>query len=219
MQRILPFVYRFRKERLPFSLYMTALLSKLLSQDMKRQLLNWEPELKEKFRVQKGWTVLDVGANIGQWSVWLSEEVGENGMVIALEPDSGSFGWLRRNLRGRKNVRTVKVAAWSENGWVGFEPTHDFYHSRISSTSHFRVPTITIDSLVEKLGIGVANAIKVDVEGAEANVLRGARKTLEKMKLVLVEIHDEGYSCAKILVSLGFSVDKIDGRHLLGKKI
>lgn len=71
-------------------------------------------------RLRPGATFVDVGANIGYFSVWASALVGERGRVFAIEPDPSNVELLRANLwRNRcRNVRVLPVAAWSEPGHV-----------------------------------------------------------------------------------------------------
>jgi FkbM family methyltransferase len=144
----------------------------------------YEPMLVEWIRshVKPGTTVIDVGAHIGFLSVVLSRAVGPSGHVIALEPALENIRYLRTNLeRNRaRNVRVEVLAADSHTGKRAFNITgstdsHGFYDHPLTPTmSVIEVETISLDELVTS----PVELIKIDVEGAELDVLKGMRQTL-----------------------------------------
>ena len=148
--------------------------------------------------VPAGTTVIDVGAHFGYFTTRLSRLVGANGEVIALEPNSASCRLLHdRIARARlKNVRILSCAAWSSSTDVQLliggplEAT-----SRVAldpETDGMKVQGRTLDSIVREHAARRVSFIKIDVEGAEVEVLRGAVETLQRHRpTVLCEIGHE----------------------------
>jgi FkbM family methyltransferase len=144
----------------------------------------WERHLAELFRqlVRPGDRCVDVGANIGVHTVRLARLVGPDGEAIALEPDSGVLRRLQRNieLNGLPNVRVVNAAASDRGGEMQlYRPNAgDTNRGRASLLHHpyltgtaATVPVVTLDDVCGGAPVAL---IKIDVEGHEAAVLRGA---------------------------------------------
>ena len=129
-----------------------------------------------------GMTAIDVGANVGYHTLRMAIEVGPGGRVIAVEPASPVVTRLRRNLslNELKNVEIV-VAALGD---------HDLEAARLRLQSSYPlsgrgaseavlVRVARLDSLVLERQLNRVDLIKIDVDGQEAKVLRGARDTLQ----------------------------------------
>jgi FkbM family methyltransferase len=164
----------------------------------------YEPYLGEALGrlVRPGGVFLDVGAHFGVWSAHAARLVGPGGLVVACEP-SPAFAMLRANLGGRGNVRLLNVAVGAGEGEVDF-------HAQGLSTSgsvlasvteinrHFlpdvavtplRVRMTTLDHVVAEVGRAPA-VVKVDVEGYEVEVLRGAAGLLAGGRCTwVIEVH------------------------------
>jgi FkbM family methyltransferase len=136
-------------------------------------------------RVRAGMRVLDIGANIGLYSLFLSQLVGKDGSVLAIEPDPELFAALESSCRTNAavNIELHNVAAAAETGrlWL-YRSLLNAGDNRIGS--HDRDDTIrrvearamTVDELV---GGRPVDFIKMDVQGWEGQVLRGMRAVLE----------------------------------------
>jgi FkbM family methyltransferase len=142
-----------------------------------------------------GMTVIDVGANLGYYSLLASKLVGTTGRVIALEPNSENCRLLLSSLRlnGVTNVQLLPVAADAAAGWA-------YYSTHVGSNggliedgdllSHpgTVVPTFRLDDLVD----GPIGFLKMDVEGAEGRVVQGATQTIERDRpIVTTELKEE----------------------------
>jgi len=148
-----------------------------------------------KNQVPVGTTVIDIGAHFGYFTTRLSRIVGHNGAVIALEPNTASRRVLDdRITRSRlKNVRVLACAAWSVSTDVQL-----LISGPLEATSHvvldpeidsMKVQGRTLDSIVREHAVRRVSFIKIDVEGAEVEVLRGAVETLQRYRpTVLCEI-------------------------------
>jgi FkbM family methyltransferase len=146
--------------------------------------------------IPPGSTVVDIGANVGFFTLKFARWAGERGRVIAVEPDSENFAALAAKvsaagLDGR--VRLFQAAAAAEGGVVGFERNelHPGDHRIRPGGEGIRVRAVTVDDLVTEIGVPLVSLIKIDVQGAELLVLEGARRTLGKMRPALfIEVDD-----------------------------
>ena len=149
-------------------------------------------------KVDKGATIIDIGAGTGVYTLLFSLLVGENGQVKAFEPDPKSRAMLCDNVR-RNRARNVKVdgrcvsnssgtAVLRSSGWGTGLST---IMTKMCPNPIFEkvVPTTSIDELCREQGL-MPDGIKIDVEGAEKLVLEGARATLSDNHVwLLVEFH------------------------------
>jgi len=188
-----------------------------------------------KHLVGYGDCVIDVGANIGVYTKYLSELVGIHGRVYSVEPIPLTFEILCSNVRklGLKNVELINYAISDTNGSVTMEiPLYEsggesFYRARImkrntnSSLRRVSVESKTIDYLFSELAYNIS-FIKCDVEGHELNCIKGAMKVIEKSKPAwLIEISGDpdslkstSYEIFKLLNKEGYEAYWFDGISL-----
>ncbi|GEM_PF-789501 len=180
---------------------------------------SFEPSVLNIFRPHENDVVIDVGANIGKYALYAGMLVGKKGKVIALEPFEETFRLLHRNIKQNDledSVIPLRVAISDQNG-----KTKLFFADDVGevisliyrvSDKYVEVDTITIDSLVENMKIRKVDWMKIDVEGAEYNVLLGARETLSKNKLNLVievlKVNEE--KVFNLLKTLGYSISILE---------
>lgn len=136
--------------------------------------------------VQKDWICLDVGANIGFYTLNLSKLVGENGKVYALEPSPKNFRELEKNieLNALDNCVACNIALSSDRGDFVFSvsPDRNSGWGRLgkwrSAQSEIIVKVDTLDQFVEEQNISIVDFLKIDIEGHELEFLKGAEKCL-----------------------------------------
>lgn len=148
-----------------------------------------------------GTTAFDVGANVGIYSVAIARAVGSHGLVVAIEPDTANVSRLRENLalNSIANVQVVEAVAGDREEVVELQIADDPAYNSVMGIegNHVSVGTravrsVTLDRLWEDLGRPAVSFVKIDVEGAEASVLRGARAMLAAQHpALLVEATDE----------------------------
>lgn len=139
--------------------------------------------------VRPGHTVIDVGAYIGTHTLFLSQAVGRDGKVIALEPQRIIFQTLCANmaLNNLTNVICKNVALGNEENFVRvpiLDPhlEQNFGSLELGSQKHGDlIQLVTLDSL----SLENCNFIKIDVEGMEVPILGGAGQTINQFKPIL----------------------------------
>jgi FkbM family methyltransferase len=142
--------------------------------------------------------VVDLGANVGVFSVRIAPFARR---VIAYEPHPELFGQLVKNLGGRRNVEAVQAAVSGASGTLRlYEPsnpgqsgTHSLHPESggYMSERFVEVRAITLDELFERHAIEVCDLLKLDVEGAEYEILHGASpSTLARIRRIYGEYHD-----------------------------
>ncbi|HET7464278.1 MAG TPA: FkbM family methyltransferase [Longimicrobium sp.] len=161
------------------------------------RFVTWNPAEYEAFRAAAapGAVALDVGANVGAYTLLLGGWVRPGGRVFAFEPAPEAFGGLARHvaLNGLGDVVTpVRAAAAASTGTATLAGDGLSGANRLdASAAGERVETVTIDDFCRRENV-VPTFIKIDVEGAELDVLRGARETISRGGeglAVFVEMH------------------------------
>lgn len=150
-----------------------------------------EGEVKELVeQVQPGDCVFDVGANIGMATIPLAHATGPEGRVFAFEPDNGNLARLRQNCRLNAFENRVVIMPHAVSDHIGeafFFPSPP-EHSGWGSLAKYddiaqdpvRVELTTVDEVVRRHKVQGIALMKIDVEGAEGEVLKGAVETLKK---------------------------------------
>lgn len=144
----------------------------------------------ESVPLQRGDLAIDIGANIGEFSLLL-ESAGLN--VVAFEPDPSEFLALERNIGVRSAAHAI--ALWNENGTAEFFQANDHGDSSLirpitAERISTKVRTMKLDTFMEgsdymKRKIKI---IKLEAEGAEPEILEGAAKTLERVEWILADV-------------------------------
>jgi FkbM family methyltransferase len=145
--------------------------------------------------------ILDVGANIGVYACTGAAHLSQNGRLIAFEPVPENISYLRRNverndLTGRVNVEPVAVGASPGELTVHLSGEQSGKHSAAAanvgtSAGAVTMPMTSIDAYLAESRLGPPDLIKIDVEGYEGFVLRGAAQTLTALPTLLFELHPE----------------------------
>lgn len=146
--------------------------------------------------VKKGDIVLDIGANIGMYSILISRIIGHTGKVYAFEPDPTTAYYLKENLRLNNclNVVVLQLALSEENGKIILnkpEGSGDSFNyiskTETENQSNDSIGAIRLDDFLEANKIGRIDFVKMDIEGAELLCMKGAKEImLAKLKPVIV---------------------------------
>jgi FkbM family methyltransferase len=157
-----------------------------------KRLLEAGPVSPLRSVVAPGSTVIDVGANIGFFSLRFGRWVGPGGRVIAIEPEVRNMATLRRRVRraGLERITDfVQAAAADRPGELRLELKYHPGAHRIADAGE-PIRAVTLDELTAEETRRIA-LIKIDVQGAEMMVLAGARRVIETRKpAIFIEIDD-----------------------------
>jgi FkbM family methyltransferase len=173
----------------------------------KNDLINMtirEDEIIELFTPKEGDVVIDVGAHMGRYTIIGAKRVGTKGKVVAIEANPNNFEMLNRNIKLNQltNIISLNNAVYSKETKIklylpGEELGHTTYNTVMSDRAKnedkfVEVSANTLDYLLQLKGIMDVNWIKIDVEGAEFEVLKGACNVLSKSKdiTLLIEVHN-----------------------------
>lgn len=170
--------------------------------------------------VNRGSVVFDIGAHVGFYTLLSSVLVGDKGQVFAFEPARQNLFYLKKHLHLNdvRNVTVVEAAVSDRCGEISFEQGEEnTFTGRISTSGNARIKAVALDDLLRKGQILPPDYIKIDVEGAEMQVLSGAGKILEEGHPLLFlathesDVHDE---CYNLLGALGYKLQPLDGESL-----
>jgi FkbM family methyltransferase len=154
----------------------------------------YEPELVSLLieMLDPAMVFVDVGAQVGYFSIVAAALVGEHGAVHAFEPDPDSFPRLVRNSRAYPWVKTHNCAVTNSAGEI------PFYRSPVAGESgwgaifnadgerpRISAQACTLDGWMSAERIGKIDFLKIDVEGAECRVLEGAQSTIAKTRPIM----------------------------------
>ena len=170
--------------------------------------------------------VLEVGTHIGYLTQYFEDLVGSDGRVLAVEPTQNSLRLLKKNVRS--NTTVIEKAASCKKGQAEFfveefggftnslieeftrskNVSHIASQNVVSNVNSILVETDTLDNICIKNNF-VPNFIKIDVEGAEYDVLKGASNILKNTNALMVEVSRHKNGVLSLLADFGFK--KING--------
>lgn len=165
---------------------------------------------------------VDIGAHIGKYAVPVAKALGECGLVVAIEPHPDNYGLLLRNidLNKLRNVVALRIAAWSsEEELTLFTGEYSTRHSvkKNHGLGSIVVKAKPLDNVLEEIGVNRVDLIKIDVEGAEVEVLKGMSETMKRHHpVIVVEVWSENSKLVEEIVSqFGYRVERINREYYL----
>ena len=177
-------------------------------------------------RLRPGMVFYALGANIGLFSLLAARLVSPTGRVISFEPDPETAARLKRNIErnGYQNMTVIQAGVSSTTEKRSFKvadassPDHGVgrFSEEESDGKNILVECVALDDFVRNAP--APDGIKCDVEGAEIEVLRGAKNVLQEHKpWIICEMHSEvnRVACGNILKESGYRVETVDANHVL----
>jgi FkbM family methyltransferase len=156
----------------------------------------FEPELKPYFRLDRsGTTFFDIGANYGYWSRFILTDSRKRGVshvsIVAFEPVPSNYALLIDNMRrvpeSGKSVTCEQIAVSDTSGTCFMNPSNSDPGSAFAGDSgSIECRVVSVDEYVEAHQIKNINLMKIDVEGFELRVLKGARRTILRDRPVII---------------------------------
>jgi FkbM family methyltransferase len=224
LQRDLPFL----KDLIDYQLTSHPRLY-LFVEDL-RSWVNWDKRVYLSF-VRRGNIVLDIGANVGAHTVFLSHLVGDQGTVLAFEPLPSNVGALSETIRRRSRTANIRIFPTALGGpgddgrqVVMRAPGDDLTQAslrlqaagswRQQAVREYNVPLTSLDAERSVQELPSIEFVKIDVEGGELDVLQGGAETIRRHHpMIYCEVYEQwaasfGYTPAELLGfarSLGYT--------------
>lgn len=180
-------------------------------------------ETYSKFVMKPGWNIVDAGANIGAFSIWIDSILGNECKIIAVEPEPINFNILRSNIinNNMKNILLINSALGKSTGYgivtdekdaSGHKKVKPLEWNQLNNSEKVvqKIQIVTLDDLVYAQRYEHIDLLKADIEGAEWEMLLGSNKliTAHKIKRVVMETHSENLHnmCKNYLVANDFII-------------
>ncbi|MEA2326146.1 MAG: hypothetical protein QOE68_1105 [Thermoanaerobaculia bacterium] len=175
--------------------------------------------------IRPGATVFDVGANAGFFTLLASKLAGDSGRVYAFEPLPRNLDFLERHIRLNEpaNVHVEALAVAATSGEAPFRIAQHASMGGLREGGDLRVVTASLDDLIASGRVARPDFIKMDIEGAESDALRGAKELLAGGPLTIA-LSTHGWqqheTCWATLADAGFKLDLLkdgaaDGDYLI----
>ena len=172
----------------------------------------------DRLKIRSGDTVLDLGANVGDFAIKASKLVGENGSVIAVEPDQFSINILKKNIELNQawNVTVINAAVSDREGEAllfghgNSAMLSDFCIDRSGSGGDI-VPVLPIRKIISEYCRGKSFILKLDIEGAERTVFKEP-DFLNQTNQIIAELHgrENIEAIIRVLIQNEYKVSQYD---------
>jgi len=174
--------------------------------------------------LRPGDCAIDVGANWGMHTLLFSRNVGPSGRVLAVEPFATARQELEWHVQANQcgNVTVIPVALSDDDATARFAATGSAYTGHLLAGNGAatngeivcEIETMTLDRLLQREKCPAVRLVKLDVEGAESRVLRGAERTLREVRpFFVIELHtpEQDVAVARILDQAGYAIERVSG--------
>ena len=134
--------------------------------------------------------IIDAGANVGYSALYFAHKV-PTAVVVAIEADRGTFEVLCKNVASNKRIKPIHAAVWSHEKGVSMtaEGENNSWAGRVSEYGS-RVPSLLLPSTFADIPNGRRLVVKLDVEGAEAEICKASPEILHEVPCIMIEPHD-----------------------------
>lgn len=143
--------------------------------------------------------ILDAGANVGLASIYFANKY-PHAKIIALEPEADNYEVLKKNIAAYPNITGLYGALWFENTRLNLvDPDLGSWgfmtQEKTSSSENFGdfvqdVQAYTVDKIIQDFGIDQIDILKIDIEGAEREVFNDTSAWIDKIDVIIAELHD-----------------------------
>jgi FkbM family methyltransferase len=163
--------------------------------------------------------IYDIGAHVGYYTLISSKCVGDTGIVYSFEPNPQNIFYLKKHIEINKvnNVNVVETAVSDFIGEANFDTTSNTSMGKIADKG-VKIRSITIDYFVFENNNNPPEIMKIDIEGAELDALRGAKETITKFHpIIFLSLHsNELYKeCKWLLNSYSYKIQDFEDNEII----
>ena len=218
----------------PYSINGFKAIPRKGTQDFYMLYTSREEEVKPHLLMHDNETFVDVGANVGSYSLKIAQDYKNKGVnVIAIEAHPENYKALCRNIEinGFKNLKAINKAASDHKGIVTmyerflvggnrlqsdcYSLCNTFIHETNVVRDDGKTLQVESDTLDNILAMDRPSVMKMDIEGAEVLALKGAINTLKQLRKIVIEIHSDNFeSVERILEVYGFNSGSFYSGHM-----
>lgn len=173
--------------------------------------------------IKSGMIIYDIGAHAGIYSLLFSKLVGQNGKVFAFEPYAENVANFLEHIRLNRlnNIVLIQSSIIDKSGLASFliggsSGTGSITHIH----TYLQIPTFSLDELVFNFNFPLPDLIKMDVEGAEAMIIKGMQRVITKKKtIIFIALHgdEQKHLCQNILLEKGYKLFWLNGDKVKGR--
>jgi len=186
---------------------------------------NYEKPIRKFFDIREG-VFIDIGANLGKYTLLMAKRLKNKGSVVSIEPEAHTIEILKKNveINNLRNVFVVGKACSSKNGKSTLYLEGTKYSGGLHSLKKYGhhvnktiIETETLDSIISRLKVKMVGLIKIDVEGSEKEVLIGAKKILKKYhpKIICESLDEESEKEIKnLLKKYKYNVQRVNEENI-----
>lgn len=135
--------------------------------------------------------IVDAGANVGYVSVFYAKRF-PNAEVLSIEMEASNYELLLKNATGYKNIKPVQAALWNNSDGISFssQANTDSYSVVDNKAADRKVASVTLADVTRLAGGKKIDLLKLDIEGAELEILDWMRKENFQPRVLMLELHD-----------------------------
>jgi FkbM family methyltransferase len=135
--------------------------------------------------------IVDAGANIGLTSVFFAMRY-PDATIVSIEPEAGNFEILLRNTRQLRRVQPIKAGLWSGTASLGIRnPGAEVWGFQVYELSEGGgIPAIGVSDILSRFRVPFIDVLKIDIEGAEIEVLNSSPSWIDRVGTLIIELHD-----------------------------
>ena len=178
----------------------------------------YEPEIENVLIKIRGleYTFIDAGANIGYWSMLVSGETFGRKNCVSIEAAGDTYlKLLRNNELNQCRVKTLQYAVWSTSGLtLSLRP--GAHEARGVGDGEEKVQSLSLDELIAATAPKGPTVVKLDVEGAEIEILSSSRSFLNSDVLLIYEDHgsDPSHAVSRFVLQLGYKIHFLQATNI-----
>lgn len=133
--------------------------------------------------------IIDAGGHIGAATLYLAMRFPRSRIVV-IEPDERNFKLLERNTRDFPNVQRLRAGLWCDNSLLKINNPEDSPWAFNLSAGDGGIKGVTVPDIMRMSGESYVDVLKIDIEGAEVEVLKASEPWIDQVGMLMVELHD-----------------------------